>query len=135
MTGDNPNRQASGQASPSRLYRDPANGIVRGVCAGIADYFGISVGAVRIAAVAGLIFFFVPVAIGYLIMGFVLDPKPAGLYTSSEEEGFWRKARTDPHATVSEIQARFRTIEKRIRDAEAYVTSSQFKLNRDFKDL
>ena len=124
-----------GKASPNRLYRNPENGIVRGVCAGIADYFGISVVPVRIAAVAGLIFFTLPVVIGYLILGFVLDPKPAGLYRSTEEESFWRRARTDPQATVSDVRARFRDIERRIRDAEAYVTSSQFKLNRDFKEL
>lgn len=121
--------------SRNKLYRDPKNGMIRGVCAGIADYFGISVGIVRVAAVAGVFFFSLPVVIGYLIMGFALNPKPDGLYKSSDEEVFWRRTRVDPSRTVSEIQHKFREVERRIRDAEAYVTSSEFKLNRDFKEL
>ena len=121
--------------SPNRLYRDPENGVISGVCAGIADYFGISVTPVRVAAVIGLIFFFLPVVIGYIAMGYFLKPKPADLYASAVEEAFWRRTRVDPSRTVSEIQQKFRGIERRIREAEAYVTSSEFKLNRDFKEL
>jgi phage shock protein C len=119
----------------SRLYRDPENGVLMGVCAGLADHFGISVVGVRIAAFLGLIFFFVPVACAYLIMGFFLKPKPPGLYATEEEESFWRRTRVDPKRTVSDIQQRFREIERRIRNAEAYVTSSEFKLKRDFKEI
>ena len=123
------------QFSPTRFYRDPKNGVIRGVCAGIADYFGIPAVPVRIAVVIAFLFFSVPVALAYLILGFVLNPKPDGLYRSEDEERFWRRTRVDPHRTVSEFQQKFRSVEKRIRDAEAYVTSSEFKLNRDFKNL
>ena len=121
--------------SPNRLYRDPENGVIRGICAGIADYFGISVIPIRVAAVIGLIFFFIPVVIAYFAMGYFLKPKPTGLYASEDEEAFWRRTRIDPSRTVSEIQQKFRGIERRIRDAEAYVTSSEFRLNRDFNEL
>lgn len=121
--------------SPNRFYRDPQNGIIRGVCAGIADYFGISVVPVRIAAVIGLFFFSFAVIIAYFVLGFVMPVKPAGLYRDSEEEQFWRRTRVDPKRTVSEIQQKFREIERRIRAAEAHVTSSEFKLNREFKEL
>lgn len=123
------------QFSPTRFYRDPKNGIIRGVCAGISDYFGISVVPVRIGVIIAFFLFSVPVALAYLILGFVLNPKPDGLYRSEDEERFWRRTRVDPHRTVSEFQQKFRSVEKRIRDAEAYVTSSEFKLNRDFKNL
>lgn len=123
------------QFSPNRFYRDPKNGIIRGVCAGIADYFGIPVVPVRIAMIVAFFLFSVPVALAYLILGFVLNPKPDGLYRSEDEERFWRRTRVDPHRTVSEFQQKFRSVEKRIRDAEAYVTSSEFKLNRDFRNL
>jgi len=128
-------RRGERHMSPNKLYRDPANGIFRGVCAGIADYFGISVGLVRILTVLGVFVFSFPVVIGYLVLGFVLDPKPSGLYRSPDEESFWRRARVDPKGTVSDIQQKFRDVERRIREAEAYVTSSEFRLNRDFKEL
>ncbi len=49
--------------SPHRLYRDVDNARVAGVCAGIADFFGIRTSRVRLAAVLCLIVFFVPTAL------------------------------------------------------------------------
>lgn len=121
--------------SPNKFYRDPQNGFIRGVCAGIADYFGISVLPVRIATVIGLFFFSFPLIIAYFVLGFVMPVKPANLYRNRDEEQFWQRTRVDPKRTVSEIQQKFREIERRIRDAEAHVTSSEFKLNREFKEL
>ena len=121
--------------SPNRLYRDPENGMLMGVCAGIADYFGVAPAGVRIAAVIALFLFTVPILLGYILAGFLLKVKPAGLYASPEEENFWRRTRVDPRRTVSDIQQKFRDIERRIRAAEAHVTSTEFKLKQDFRDL
>lgn len=123
------------QHSPARFYRDTEHSMIMGVCAGIADYFGISRGLVRIAAVVLLFFFHLIAIIGYLILGFVLKPKPFDLYADREEEEFWRQTRVDPKGTTSDIQARFRELERRIREAEAFVTSSEFRLRRDFSKL
>src|SRR6266849_5922956 len=46
--------------NPHRLYRDTENGRIAGVCAGISDYFGVRRSLVRLAAILGLVFFFVP---------------------------------------------------------------------------
>jgi len=129
------NRYGQNKPSPNRLYRDPENGMLMGVCAGIADYFGVAPAGVRIAAVILLFLFTLPIFLGYILAGFLIKPKPAGLYASSEEEDFWRRTRIDPRRTVSDIQQKFRDIERRIRAAEAHVTSSEFKLKRDFRDL
>jgi phage shock protein C len=64
-----------------------------------------------------------------------LKAKPAGLYASPEEEDFWRRTRMDPGRTVADIGQKFREIERRIRAAEVHVTSSEFKLKRDFREL
>ncbi|MAF47762.1 MAG: envelope stress response membrane protein PspC [Rhodospirillales bacterium] len=121
--------------SPNHLYRDPENGMIMGVCAGIADYFGVSAGGVRIVMVIALFFFTVPIFVGYFIAGFLLKPKPPGLYADADEEDFWRRTRVDPHRTVTDIQQKYRAVERRMRAAEAYVTSSEFKLKRDFRDI
>ena len=123
------------QHSPARFYRDTEHSMIMGVCAGIADYFGISRGLVRLGAVVILFFFHLIAIVGYLILGFVLKPKPLDLYASTEDEEFWRHTRVDPKGTTSDIQARFRELERRIRDAEAFVTSSEFRLRRDFSKL
>ncbi|MCP5366247.1 MAG: envelope stress response membrane protein PspC [Hyphomicrobiales bacterium] len=122
--------------SPNKLYRDPVKGKVLGVCAGIADYFGIEVWLVRVVAVFALVFFFVPTVIGYFIAGFVLQPKPEELYYEDEEEDdFWRGVRTDPTQTFSALRHKFKELEQRLRGLESYVTSREFRLRREFDDL
>lgn len=121
--------------SPNRLYRDPENGHVMGVCAGVADYFDISTTTTRLIAIFGLIFFTVPTVVAYFAAAMIVDVKPDQLYASREQEDFWREMRTEPSHTASNLSHKFRDIERRLREAEAHVTSSEFKLNRDFKNL
>ena len=122
-------------ASPNRLYRDPDNAVLMGVCAGIADYFGIARWVVRLGMVILLFTFHFFTIVGYFALGFILQPKPAGLYANPDEEEFWRRTRVDPRRSVADVQGKYRDIERRIRDAEAFVTSSEFKLRRDFHKL
>ena len=124
-----------GHSSPNRLYRDPDNGPFLGVCAGVAEYFGVTPLAVRVATVFGLIFFTLPTVIAYGAAGLFLERKPSGLFANTDEEDFWRAVRVDPNQTVSDLNHSFRDMERRLRAAEAYVTSSEFKLNRDYRDL
>ena len=83
-----------------RLYRDPAHGVLAGVCAGIANYFGIERIAVRLAFVLALIFFFVPAVLAYVVLAFALPKRPPALYASGEEEAFWRGVATAPDDTL-----------------------------------
>ena len=46
-----------GGPRPNRLYRNTERGILFGVCAGLADYFGISRFVVRVVAIIGLFMF------------------------------------------------------------------------------
>lgn len=62
------------------LYRDPSKGKIAGVCAGLAEYFGIELWLVRILTLTGFFllappFFFV----GYIAAWFILEKKPRGL--------------------------------------------------------
>jgi len=147
------------------LYRDPSRARISGVCAGIADYFGLEVWVVRIIAVSALLFFQFPVLLAYGIAHFVLDPKPG-----SEKRRHHGKARradyhqsnvtaddasvkepplTPEKATVQQVwkkggipsqtirktKQRFQKIEKRLQNMESYVTSNQFQLRKEFQDL
>jgi phage shock protein C len=125
----------AGRPSPNRLYRNLDNAMIKGVCAGVADYFGISPWLVRIGTLILLFSFTVPTIIVYFILVKMVPPRPAGLYETSEEEAFWTRVRVEPVGMVSNLRRQFRDMEKRLRDLETYVTSREFGLDREIKDL
>jgi phage shock protein C len=125
----------SHRPSRRRLYRDSRRAWLAGVCAGLADYFGVSPGLVRLLVFLSALFFTFPTLLGYLIASFVLERRPADMYENEEEERFWRSVRLEPARTARDISRRFQDLERRLRAAEARVTSSEFKLRRQFRDL
>jgi phage shock protein C len=69
------------------LHRDPSKGKIAGVCAGIAEYFGMEIWLVRILTLTGFFllappFFFV----GYIAAWFILEKKPRGMSTNARDE-------------------------------------------------
>ena len=132
MTGHGP--QGS-RPSPARLYRNRERGIVKGVCAGIADYFGIETWIVRAIVLAGLFFFTISIVVVYVILTLVVPAAPDDLYESPAEKDFWRGVRVEPRGTVSSLRHRFRDMEHRLRSLESYATSREFRLSREINDL
>lgn len=60
------------------LYRDPENGKIAGVCAGIAEYFKLETWLVRILTVTAFFLMAGPfVVVTYIAAWFILDKKPA----------------------------------------------------------
>ena len=71
------------------LHRDPSKGKIAGVCAGIAEYFGMEIWLVRILTLTGFFllappFFFV----GYIAAWFILEKKPQGLSAQLNADEF-----------------------------------------------
>ncbi|MGS2720472.1 envelope stress response membrane protein PspC [Paraglaciecola aestuariivivens] len=69
------------------LHRDPSKGKIAGVCAGLAEYFGIELWLVRILTLTGFFllappFFFV----GYIAAWFILEKKPQGYASRTKAE-------------------------------------------------
>ena len=54
-----------------RIYRDINNGMISGVCAGLANYLSVDAVWVRAAAVAGLFILSVPVLMAYIAATFL----------------------------------------------------------------
>lgn len=142
------------------LYRDEANGKIAGVCAGIAEYFGIEIWLVRILTVTSFFLLAGPfIFVAYIACWFIMDKKPTGgdAYTAgykmgkkamgpgkgwvnSESKPIEVKARVwqsgePPKQAFYDIQQRFRTAEERLRKIESYVTSKEFQLNRELSRL
>jgi phage shock protein C len=63
----------NGGGSPNRFRLDKANGKLMGVCAGIADYFGLDVTLVRIAWVVGTLLGVGSLILVYLAIGLIAD--------------------------------------------------------------
>jgi phage shock protein C len=128
-------RPAGPQVNPHRLYRDRDNSILSGVCAGIADYFGVAPILVRLAVIAGL-FMFPPVVFAtYVVMTLAVPARPPKLYGSPADEAFWRSVSTAPDRTLATVGDRFRDLEQRLRRIETTVTSGDADLRRRFRDL
>ena len=127
--GPGPNRH--------RLRRDMRRAKIAGVCAGLADYFGWRLKMVRLAWILATIFFFPMPAVIYVLAAMLMkrsDGEPA-FYESPEEERFWRTFTVRPQATFSELRHRFRALETRIEQMEYAVTSNEYGLRKQFRDL
>jgi phage shock protein C len=118
-----------------RLYRDPGNGIIAGVAAGVARYFGIEPIAIRLAFVLGVFLFFVPAVLAYVVLWIALPQRPPALFASGEDEAFWRGVAIRPDDTLHHLRRRFGDLETRLRAMETHVVSPDFDLHRKFRDL
>lgn len=119
----------------TRLYRDPSRGKILGVCAGLADYFGVHPTLVRVAAVFALLLFSLPTLAAYFVAGALLEKRPPRLYETGDEERFFRDVRADPARCLRAHRQRMRELDRRLAAMERYVTSPRFDLNRRFRDL
>ena len=119
----------------SRLYRDPERAMLAGVCAGVADFIGLTPVQVRLLVLLGLLFFFVPTVLAYVALAIVLPVRPPGLYLGEEEAAFWQGVRMAPEKTLQSLSARFASCEQRLADIESLVASEEFELRRKFRDI
>jgi phage shock protein C len=120
----------------TRFYLDKRNKRFMGVCAGIADYFGWDATWVRVGFVAATVLGVGFLPFVYIAVGFIADPKPSMLYDESpENRQFWKSVRVSPQRTVRDVHASFRESDRRLRDIEAYVTSSNRSLANEIDKL
>ena len=120
----------------TRFYLDKRNKRLMGVCSGIADYFGWDATWVRVAAVALTVMGVGFLPLVYIAAGFIGDSKPSMLYNDGpDEQRFWKNVRVAPQRTVRDVNASFRESDRRLRDLEAYVTSSNSRLANEIEQL
>ena len=111
-----------------KLWRIPQQGMVRGVCAGLAHYLDVPVKLVRVVTVLSIFFGLAFITlVAYIILSWVLDPMPDG-------------AMGDENAPTSSelldtVDAQLSAGEQRLREMERYVTSDTFSLRSRFRQL
>lgn len=142
----------------ARLCRDDENAKIVGVCAGIANYYGVEAWVVRCIAVTGLLFFGSIVFPAYWIMYFVMDDPDDEKQEKRQRRRARRRGRgkrsrkseaemvdVDPmpelHTDVSprrnlrNVQTDLREVELRLRRMETHVTSGQYELQRELNKI
>jgi phage shock protein C len=123
-------------ANPRRFYRS-RQGIIAGVCAGVAERFGWDIALTRIVcAILVLTGIFSSLILVYLVVWAVTPRRPfAPLSMSRDEEAFWNSVSDRPGETFSTIRYKYRDLDERLANMERTVTSEEWRLKRQFKDL
>lgn len=118
----------------TKFYRDKQNAKLMGVCSGLADYTGIDALWIRLGFVIMTLAtgFGIPI---YFVLGILAEKKPAHLYVDREEQQYWQRVRQSPKRTAREIRGRFRDIDRRLADVEAFYVSSNPRLSAEIENL
>jgi len=119
--------------NPHRLFRDKENAVLAGVCAGIAEYFGLNRKGVRLVTFLFMLFppFFAFIVISYIVLAIVLPVKPGDLYENTEQAEFWRGVSNAPSDVFGAMRHRFRELNHRLEKMEAFVTSREFEIDQE----
>ena len=120
----------------TKLYVDKQNAKWKGVCAGVADYTGVDPLWVRLGTAAMVVIaqqWWIFVA--YLIMAWVLDKKPVGLYETPDDAKFWQGVRSNPKRSSAEVRSKLRDIDRRLADMETFYTSRNTQLASEIEAL
>ncbi|MBI9087186.1 MAG: envelope stress response membrane protein PspC [Desulfobacterales bacterium] len=112
------------------LYRS-RNGVVAGVCRGLAEYFDFSVFWLRsIVVIIFLLSGIWPVVALYFLATLLMKPEPARPFSSPGEEEFYDSYVRSPQGAASRLRRRFESLDRRIRRMEDTVTSREFDWER-----
>jgi phage shock protein C len=125
-----------GQDNPSRnrLYRDKDRAIIAGVCSGLADWTGVNRAGLRLIVVLLALPFTFVMVVGYLVLWLLLPKRPRDLYRDADDEEFWQEVRRSPRDSVGQLNRRFRGLDDRLQKMEAWITSSEYRIDRELRD-
>ncbi len=139
------------------LYRSNSNKRIAGVCAGVAEYFGVETWLVRILTITAFFLLAGPfIFVAYIALWFIMDVRPKDLPVdttnvvglSGTAKGWYSKdskrieikqkvwqAGEPPKQAFHDIKGMFDQCERRLRDVETYVTSKAYQLDRELNKL
>jgi phage shock protein C len=107
------------------------NGLILGVCRGIAEYFDFSVFWVRAVAV---VFLFIsglwPITAIYFIAALLMKPAPVIPIQTHEEQEFYESYIHSKKGATDRVKRRYDDLMRRIQRLEHTVTSKEFDWDR-----
>lgn len=119
-------RKMGQRLSGGGIYRS-RDGVILGVCRGLAEHFDFSLFWTRALAVIFLLFTGFWPAIGlYLLAALLMKPKPVVPIENEAEQEFYDSYTTSPGNAAQRLKQRFEKLERRIRRIEDAVTAKEF---------
>ncbi len=109
------------------VYRS-RNGVVAGVCRGLAEYYNLSVFWMRVIVVL-LLFFsgFWPVLFVYFVASLVMKPEPVRPIQTEEEQDFYDSYVHSRPSAARRLKRRFENLDRRLQRMEDTVTGREFE--------
>ena len=130
-----------------RIWRQDRGAMFSGVCSGLAEDLDLPLPLLRLVAV---VFLVLPTGLAYLALSLLLrrrpvrSPRPgrstgdrafAGLTSGSGSARQERPSAIPMGSNLALLAHRFERIEPRLKQIEAFVTSKDFELHRDFRRM
>ena len=112
------------------LYRS-RDGVILGVCRGVADYFNLKVFWVRVIMLAlFLVSGIWPMVFIYLVASLLMKPEPIRPLETEDEREFYDSYTYSRARAVGRLKRRFQNLDRRIRRMEDTVTAREFDWER-----
>lgn len=114
------------------IYRS-RDGVLLGVCKGLAEHYDLSVFWVRLGLViAFLLSGFWPVIGIYIVASLLMKPRPVKPIETAEEQEFYDSYVNSPRSAAQRLRRKYENLERRIRRMEDKVTGRDFEWERKF---
>ena len=108
------------------LYRS-RNGIILGVCRGVAEYFNFSVFWIRTITVVLLFFSGLwPIAAIYFLAALLMKPEPVLPIDNDEEQEIYNSYVRSPKGVADRLKRKYENLERRIQRMEHTVTAREY---------
>jgi phage shock protein C len=108
------------------LYRS-RNGIISGVCRGVAEYFDFSVFWTRtIVFILFLFSGFWPIAALYFIAALLMKPEPVIPIHTEDQQEFYDSYVYSPKGATDRLKRKYDNLDRRIQRMEHTVTAREF---------
>jgi phage shock protein C len=125
------NRSRFSDVLPEGLVRDTANGKIAGVCAGLGGYFTIKTKWIRLFMLMACVFVSpFPVIFVYVVLAVLMPPAPAGFAYAPTIDETGRRVPDNSY-----LRDHFAHLDRRLANMEAWVTSEDYRLRQQFKNL
>lgn len=131
-SGGNMNR--SGYNGRRTLYRS-RSGAIAGVLQGLANYYEVPVGWLRLGAILGTIFsagILGPIL--YVIAVVLIKPEPAVAFENLSDQEFYDSYTSSRTLAIDRLKRTYDSLDRRIRRIESIVTSSDFQWDQKMED-
>ncbi len=122
----------TGKKMARGIYRS-RNGVILGVCKGLADAFDFSVFWIRLLMILLLFLSGLWPVLGiYIVAALLMKPEPVRPIENEDEQEFYDAYAHSPRGAAHRLKKRFQDLERRIRRMEDTVTDREHEWERKF---